>query len=108
MLLDKFQTMADFQQELADREVRPFGAVTSEIISATEGVVEGRKVILAGTNNYLGLSYDARCIKAAQEAAERWGTGTTGFGYAVPPVAALARVIAGREPARGHMPAPLQ
>lgn len=78
MLFDKFQAMADFQAELAQRDVAPFGAVTEEIISATEGIVQGRKVILAGTNNYLGLSYDPRCIKAAQDAAQRWGTGTTG------------------------------
>lgn len=78
MLFDKFKTMADFQAELAERDVAPFGAVTEEILSATEGMVQGRKVILAGTNNYLGLSYDARCIEAAREAAARWGTGTTG------------------------------
>jgi 8-amino-7-oxononanoate synthase len=78
MLFDKFQTMADFQAELAERNVEPFGAVTEQILSATEGVVQGHKVILAGTNNYLGLSYDPRCIKAAQDAAARWGTGTTG------------------------------
>ena len=77
-LFDKFQSMADFQAELAEREVRPFGAVTEKIISATEGIVEGRRVILAGTNNYLGLSYDERCIEAAQTAAREWGTGTTG------------------------------
>ena len=69
MLFDKFQAMADFQAELAARNVEPFGAVTEKIISATEGVVQGRNVILAGTNNYLGLSFDTRCIKAAQEAA---------------------------------------
>lgn len=78
MLFDKFQAMADFQAELAEREVTPFGAVTEKILSATEGIVEGRKVILAGTNNYLGMSYDPRCIKAAQDAAQNWGTGTTG------------------------------
>jgi 8-amino-7-oxononanoate synthase len=78
MLFDKFQSMADFQAELAERDVTPFGAVTEEVLSATEGVVQGRKVILAGTNNYLGLSFDPRCIKAAQDAAKRWGTGTTG------------------------------
>jgi 8-amino-7-oxononanoate synthase len=78
MLFDKFKTMADFQAELTQRGVVPFGAVTEKILSATEGVVEGHKVILAGTNNYLGLSYDPRCIAAAQVAAERWGTGTTG------------------------------
>ena len=78
MLFDKFQAMADFQAELAQRQVTPFGAVTEKILSATEGIVEGRQVILAGTNNYLGLSYDPRCIKAAQDAAQQWGTGTTG------------------------------
>ena len=78
MLFDKFQDMADFQAELAQRQVTPFGAVTEKILSATEGIVEGRRVILAGTNNYLGLSYDPRCIKAAQDAAQQWGTGTTG------------------------------
>ena len=78
MLFDKFQTMAGFQAELAERKVEPFGAVTEKILSATEGLVQGRNVILAGTNNYLGLSFDPRCIKAAQDAAARWGTGTTG------------------------------
>jgi 8-amino-7-oxononanoate synthase len=78
MLFDKFQTMANFQAELAERHIKPFGAVTEKILSATEGVVEGRSVILAGTNNYLGLSFDPRCIKASQDAAARWGTGTTG------------------------------
>tara|TARA_R110002072_G_C7973164_1_gene535014 strand:+ start:7030 stop:8235 length:1206 start_codon:yes stop_codon:yes gene_type:complete len=78
MLFDKFQTMANFQAELAERHVKPFGAVTEKIISATEGVVEGRNVILAGTNNYLGLSFDPRCIRASQDAAAQWGTGTTG------------------------------
>jgi 8-amino-7-oxononanoate synthase len=78
MLFDKFKTMADFQAELAERGVVPFGAVTEQLLSATEGVVEGHKVILAGTNNYMGLSFDSRCIAAAQEAAAKWGTGTTG------------------------------
>lgn len=78
MLFDKFQTMADFQAELAERQVTPFGAVTEEILTATTGIVDGREVILAGTNNYLGLSHDPRCIEAARQAASDWGTGTTG------------------------------
>lgn len=78
MLFKKFEAMAAFQAELAALGVAPFGAVSEKVISATEGVVNGRNVILAGTNNYLGLSFDPRCIRAAQEAAEKWGTGTTG------------------------------
>jgi 8-amino-7-oxononanoate synthase len=78
MLFEKFNFMAEFQAELKAQDVVPFGAVTEKILSATEAVVNGRKVILAGTNNYLGLSFDPRCIAAAQEAAGKWGTGTTG------------------------------
>lgn len=78
MLFEKFDYMARFQAELAAQDVVPFGAITEKILSATEAVVSGRKVILAGTNNYLGLSFDPRCISAAQEAVGKWGTGTTG------------------------------
>ncbi|MGB5442334.1 MAG: aminotransferase class I/II-fold pyridoxal phosphate-dependent enzyme [Gammaproteobacteria bacterium] len=78
MLFEKFEYMVQFQAELAAQDVVPFGAITEKILSATEAVVSGRKVILAGTNNYLGLSFDPRCISAAQEAAGKWGTGTTG------------------------------
>jgi 8-amino-7-oxononanoate synthase len=78
MLFDKFQTMADFQAELAEKEVQPFGAVTEKFLSPTEGIVGGYEVILAGTNNYLGLAYEPSCIEAARVAAEQWGTGTTG------------------------------
>lgn len=78
MLFDKFKTMAAFQAELKERDVVPFGAITERLISSTEAVVSGREVILAGTNNYLGLSYDERCIEAARQAATDWGTGTTG------------------------------
>lgn len=78
MLFEKFESMARFQAELDAQHVVPFGAVTEKILSATEAVVSDREVILAGTNNYLGLSFDPRCISAAQQAAEKWGTGTTG------------------------------
>ena len=45
---------------------------------ATEAMVNGRHTILAGTNNYLGLTFDPDCISAAQEALQHEGTGTTG------------------------------
>jgi 8-amino-7-oxononanoate synthase len=35
-------------------------------------------MILAGTNNYLGLTYDPDCCAAAISAIEALGTGTTG------------------------------
>ena len=46
--------------------------------SATEGEVNGHKVVLAGTNNYLGLTFHPDCIRAAEAALHKYGTGTTG------------------------------
>jgi 8-amino-7-oxononanoate synthase len=43
-----------------------------------EVVVDGRRMIMLGSNNYLGLAAHPRVKQAAIEAVERWGTGTTG------------------------------
>ncbi len=53
-------------------------------LEATDGTIveiEGRKVIMAGSNNYLGLTNDQRTIKAAQDALKKYGTGCTGSRY---------------------------
>ena len=77
-LFDKFQPIVNIRAELAKLGVMPFGAVTEKLLSSTEAIVNGHKVILAGTNNYLGLTFDPQCIAAAQQAVEEQGTGTTG------------------------------
>ncbi|MEM9669535.1 MAG: aminotransferase class I/II-fold pyridoxal phosphate-dependent enzyme [Pseudomonadota bacterium] len=56
----------------------PVGLEFEEILSPTRGVVEGREVILVGTNNYLGLTFDEACMSAAKAAVDKHGTGTTG------------------------------
>ena len=77
-LFDKFQPIVEIRAELAKLGVMPFGAVTEKLLSSTEAIVNGHKVILAGTNNYLGLTFDPQCIAAAKQAVEEQGTGTTG------------------------------
>src|SRR5215510_2357152 len=65
--------------------------------SATEGEVLGKRVVLAGTNNYLGLTFHPECIAAAQAATSEHGTGTTGSRMAngtYPEHAALERELA--------------
>lgn len=44
----------------------------------TRAVINGREVIMAGSNNYLGLTSDPRVQEAAREAITRYGTGCTG------------------------------
>ena len=58
--------------------VDPFHVVVERVVSATEAIINGHNVILAGTNNYLGLTFDPECIEAACTAIREEGTGTTG------------------------------
>ena len=77
-LLDKFRQIADARKALAQLGEDPFRATVERILSPTEAIVNGRPMILAGTNNYLGLTLDAQCIEAAVRAVREEGTGTTG------------------------------
>jgi 8-amino-7-oxononanoate synthase len=43
-----------------------------------EVVVDGRRMIMLGSNNYLGLAMDPRVKQAAADAIDAWGTGTSG------------------------------
>jgi 8-amino-7-oxononanoate synthase len=74
----KLQAVRAVRQELAAIGIDPFGVQIDRILSPTEGLIDGRPIILAGTNNYLGLTFDPACIAAAREALETAGTGTTG------------------------------
>ena len=57
-LLDKLNTIAETRKTLLPPGVDPFNVVIDEIYSSTEASIGGRRVILAGTNNYLGLTFD--------------------------------------------------
>jgi len=77
-LFEKFNTMAADRLELEQLGIDPFGIEIDRIISPTEGIIRGKPTILAGTNNYLGLTFDPSCIAAARDALDHEGTGTTG------------------------------
>ncbi|HVI56222.1 MAG TPA: aminotransferase class I/II-fold pyridoxal phosphate-dependent enzyme [Luteibacter sp.] len=66
------------RQELAAVGIDPFGVQIDRILSPTEGLIDGRKTILAGTNNYLGMTFDPDSVASARDALESSGTGTTG------------------------------
>ena len=77
-LLDKFASTAAIRDQLGADGQDPTDVVIDQIISPTEGLVGGRHTILAGTNNYLGLTFDPACVEAGKKAIEEQGTGTTG------------------------------
>lgn len=72
--LGQLEAYAEIRRVGAD----PFKVEFDSVLSPTEGLIAGRRVILLGTNNYLGLTFDAECVEASVEAVRRWGTGTTG------------------------------
>jgi len=46
--------------------------------SANEVVIDGHRLVMAGSNNYLGYTHDPRVMEAAEKAARKYGTGCTG------------------------------
>ncbi|GAB4575428.1 MAG: pyridoxal phosphate-dependent aminotransferase family protein [Rhodothalassiaceae bacterium] len=77
-LFDKFDPLIAERAALGQPDPDPLNIVMDEVLSPTEAIISGRKTILAGTNNYMGMTFDVDAIRAAREALERFGTGTTG------------------------------
>ncbi len=77
-LFSKFDALADRRAALAETGAQPFNVVVERLLSPTEAIVNGKPTILAGTNNYLGLTFDPECVAAARDAVTAEGTGTTG------------------------------
>ncbi len=77
-IFDKYTLPAMRHERVLEVGTDPFGVCMEELYSATEARVNGRRTILVGTNNYLGLTYDQRCMDAAIGAIRKHGTGTTG------------------------------
>ena len=77
-LLDKFDGLIAQKSALPFKSADPFKVVMDEILSETEAMINGKKTILAGTNNYMGMTFNPDAIDAARDALEKYGTGTTG------------------------------
>jgi 8-amino-7-oxononanoate synthase len=77
-LLDKHKGMADRLQRMLDMGINGLGVTNDKMISPTRAIVGNREILLAGTNNYMGITFDQRCIEAGQKALAEFGTGTTG------------------------------
>lgn len=80
--MDLFQKCSDYT--LAD-EVKKQGLYPySHPFQENEGpvvMIDGRKVIMAGSNNYLGLTTHPKVQEAAKKAIEKYGTGCSGSRY---------------------------
>ena len=77
-LFDRFGSLAQTHAMVKTCGTDPFAVRLEQVLSPTRAIVDGQEVILAGTNNYLGLTFDGECVAAATRALEAEGTGTTG------------------------------
>ena len=77
-MLQKYAALSQAHAQLCEAAGDPFAVSFDRMLSPTEAMQGDRMVTLFGSNNYLGLTFDADCVDAAAEAARAHGTGTTG------------------------------
>lgn len=78
-LLSKFDPyIAEHRGLLATGVNDPFGVVMQKLLSPTRAIINGREVILVGTYNYMGMTFDADVIEAGRRAFAEFGAGSTG------------------------------
>ena len=77
-IFDKYSDVISRHDRLLDTGPDPFSVCLEDVYSPTEAKVNGRHTILAGTNNYLGITFEPECVESAATAIRRHGTGTTG------------------------------
>ncbi len=77
-LFEKYKGAAEARAGLIGEGPAPIATPIDNVLSATRGIIGGREVILAGTNNYLGLTFHPAVVAAGRDAVETLGTGTTG------------------------------
>ncbi|MCI1647644.1 MAG: aminotransferase class I/II-fold pyridoxal phosphate-dependent enzyme [Bacteroides sp.] len=67
----------DLPQQFMAKGVYPYFR-TIDSHQDTEVLMDGRKVLMFGSNAYTGLTYDKRIIEAAKAATDKYGTGCAG------------------------------
>jgi 8-amino-7-oxononanoate synthase len=77
-LLDKFAPLAEQYRRHEAAGTNPFTVSFDRVLSPTEAMIGDRRILLLGTNNYLGLTYDPSVIDSAIAATRSSGSGTTG------------------------------
>lgn len=78
--MDLFDKISRYQRadDLREAGLYPYFRVIEDSHGGTRVTIGGRPVIMAGSNNYLGLTHDPRVIEAAKQAVDRFGSGCTG------------------------------
>lgn len=77
-ILDKFAPLGQSYAQLRELGADPFAVTFDSMRSPVEATIDGRPVLVFGSNNYLGLTFDAQMVESGIEALRTYGAGTTG------------------------------
>jgi len=78
-LFSKFDPLIQQRETLLSTGITdPFNLVMDRVESPTVAICNGRRTILLGTYNYMGMTFDPDVIQAGKDALEQFGSGTTG------------------------------
>ena len=77
-LLDRLKPYAERHAQMKAMGVETITVTNEQFLSPTRAIIDGRETILAGTNNYMGITFDPDCIAAGKKALDDFGTGTKG------------------------------
>lgn len=78
-LISKFDEVIALREGLlASGVTDPFGLVMEKVESPTVAICNGKRTILLGTYNYMGMTFDPDVIAAGKKALDEFGSGTTG------------------------------
>jgi glycine C-acetyltransferase/8-amino-7-oxononanoate synthase len=78
-LFSKFDALIEQRETLLSTGLTdPFNLVMEEVVSPTVAICSGRRTILLGTYNYMGMTFDPDVIAAGKKALDEFGSGTTG------------------------------
>ena len=77
-LLDKLRALERRRAAFADSPTLPGATVIEDVLGPCEVVINGRRTLMFGSNNYLGLTLHPEVVAAGQQAGVRYGSGTTG------------------------------
>ncbi|MEO7786758.1 MAG: aminotransferase class I/II-fold pyridoxal phosphate-dependent enzyme [Sphingomicrobium sp.] len=78
-LFDKFDPLIEIRRSLLSTGMTdPFNLVMEKVESPTVAICNGKRTILLGTYNYMGMTFDPDVIAAGKQALDDYGSGTTG------------------------------
>lgn len=78
-LMSKFDPIIEQRENLlAGGGADPFALVMEKVLSPTEAICNGKKTILLGTYNYMGMTFSEGVLQAGKDALDNFGSGTTG------------------------------